>query len=149
MCSTSEPPIKALILAYCFSKRFSIVRDKFTFKLINADILILLNCVGVSEKALDLDFDRTGLDFLWDVPETESVDWEDWKFLWFVRETIFGDEFFGIWVELILLDFFFSESAPKADVDHGVPVDKVHFGYESFDYKVQLISKIYISHSCN
>lgn len=88
--------------------------------------MVFLDSVGVPELSFDLDFDWPSLDLLGNVAEAEGINRKDGKFLWFVGETVLGDEFFGVGVQLVLLDFFLSQSTPKTDVDHCVPVYEVH-----------------------
>jgi hypothetical protein len=126
MCSTSEPSIKVFILAYCLSRRVSIIQQKRTFELINTDIVVLFDGVSIPKLPDDLDFDRASLDLLGNVAKTEGVNRKDRKFLWFVGEAVLGDEFFGVRVQLVLFDFFLSQPAPKTNVDHRVPVYEVH-----------------------
>ena len=116
-----------MILAYCLSRRVSIIQKKYTFELINTDVLVLFDGVCIPELTFDLDFDWAGLDLLGNITETEGVDWEDREFLWFVAETVLGNKFFGVGLQLVLLNFFLSQPAPKTYVDHRVPVYEVHF----------------------
>lgn len=53
------------------------MEQKGTLKVINADILIFLNGIGVSELSSNLDFDGASLYFFRNVAKTEGIDWEN------------------------------------------------------------------------